>query len=178
MGRTRIDIMRRIKRALDPRGILNPGKTVPGAVSRAFWQRLVLWREVLKENMLPALVAPIVWMTLVSFVLRLPFLRPLAVWAVGPLGSLVSGAAAFVWVTIGRRVDLTVPRAALLAVATLIVGAVACRLALPLYAARLPGVAGPVDLAAIGAIGAAFTAGLYQLRARRFRRLAADGPSH
>ncbi len=139
-------------------------------MTRAFWQRLVLWREVLLENMLPALVAPAVWMTLVSFVAGMPYIRKLGLFAVGPLGAVVSGAAAFLWVVIGRRSELTAPRAALLAVGTMVGGAMACQLARAFYAARFPGLAGPIDLAAIGAIGAAFTAGLYQLRVRRFRR--------
>ncbi len=132
-----------------------------------------MWREVLLENMLPALVAPIVWMTLVSFVLGMPFIRRLGLFAVGPLGALVSGAAALLWVTIGRRTELTAARAGLLAACTVVGGALACQLARAFYAARFPGLAGPVDLAAIGAIGAAFTAGLYQMRLRRFRRRAA-----
>ena len=142
-------------------------------MSRAFWQRLVLWREVLKENMLPALIAPVVWMTLLSFVLGLPFLRRLALYAVGPLGALVSGTAAFAWVMIGRRIDLAAPRAILLSACTIIIAALACQVALPLYSAHAPGLVGRVDLAAIGAIGAAFTAGLYALRHRRYRRRAA-----
>lgn len=130
----------------------------------------MLWREVVLENMAPALTAPIVWMTLVSFVLGMPQIRRLGLFAVGPLGALVSGLTALLWVTAGRRSGLGGARAALLAAATIVGGALVCQLARTFYAARLPGLVGPVDLAAIGALGAAFPAGLYQLRLRRFRR--------
>ena len=139
-------------------------------MTRAFWQPLVMWREVLLENMLPAFVAPSIWMTLVSFALGAPYVRKLGLFAVGPLGALVSGVAALIWVTTGRRSELTTPRAMLVALGTIAGGALACQLARDFYEARWPGLVGPVDLAVIGAVGAAFTGGLYGFRVRRFRR--------
>jgi len=137
---------------------------------RAFWLGLVAWRELAFNNILPALIAPVVWMGLVSFVLGIPSIRALAIHAVGPLGAVASGVTALAWFAIGRRSDLSGPAYAAIAAALALLCALGCLAARPLMDRLAPGIAGPGDLAAIGVLGALFPSGLHALRLRRWRR--------